>query len=97
MNEKTSQPTLQVVLPQEHEEALLSRLGQLADVAIQSAIERASIQKRFVSQLELKKLLSIGADTLFELEAKGLKSIKLGKKHLYDLEEVYELLIKMKE
>lgn len=85
-----------VGLTPESQSLLLNSVNKLLDTAIEEAVERASIQKHFVAQLELKKMFNIGADTLSELEKRGLRRIPLGKKVLYDLEEVAEIFNEMK-
>lgn len=85
-----------VGLTPESQSLLLSSVNKLLDTAIEEAVERASIQKRFVAQSELKKMFNIGADTLSEIESQGLRRIPLGKKVLYDLEEVAEIFNEMK-
>lgn len=96
MEQQKKQPMLQIVLPKEYEEAVFARFTQLANMAIDSSIERASIQKRFVQQKELLDLLGIGMSTLDELVSNGLRYVRLGRSKLYDLEEVAEVLEKLK-
>ncbi|MGF3073535.1 hypothetical protein ACQV2T_08320 [Facklamia sp. P13069] len=90
------QPQLQVIITPESQKLFLSNVGKLLDEAIEEAAEKAKIAKRYVTQQELKKMLQIGAETLSDLEAKGLRRIPLGRKWLYDTEEVAEILNSMK-
>ncbi|MGF3113124.1 hypothetical protein [Facklamia sp. P9177] len=90
------QPQLQVILTPESQKLFLSNVGKLLDQAIEEAVEKSKLSKRFVTQKELKEMLQIGADTLSDLEARGLRRIPLGRKWLYDTEEIAEVFNSMK-
>ena len=91
------QAKFQIKLDPEYEEQIIMRFSQLADTAIDTAIERASIQRRYVTQQELMKHLGIGYDTLQTLVEHGLRYIHLGRSKMYDLEEVSEVLETLKK
>lgn len=90
------QAQLQIVLPAEYENMILSRFAQLADIAIEQKIEQASFQKKYIKQTELMAYLGVGMKVIEELYANGLKWIPLGKSKLIDLEDLDEVLDKLK-
>lgn len=88
---------LQIVLPAEYEDMIISRFGQLADIAIEKKIEQASFQKKYIKQTELMAYLGCGMKVIEELYTNGLKWIPLGKSKLIDLEDLDEVLGRLKK
>lgn len=91
------QTQLQIILPPEYEDKIISRFAQLADIAIEQKIEQASFQKKYIKQTELMAYLGVGMKVIEELYANGLKWIPLGKSKLIDLEDLDEVLGRLKK
>lgn len=51
---------------------------------------------RYINQQTLMKELHIGFDTLKWLRLNGLKTITIGRQHLYDLEELNKVFNQLK-
>lgn len=85
-----------IQLDPEYEEAIFNRFRELADEAIKQAVERASIQKQFLTQKQCMEQLRIGHAVMNDLYNNGLQFIKIGNKKLIDIDDLKETLIKLK-
>lgn len=86
----------QIRLDPEYEEEIFNRFTELADEAIKKSVERASIQKQFLTQSEVMEELRIGHVVMNNLYEKGLQFIKIGNKKLIDLDDLKDTLNKLK-
>ena len=89
-------PKLQVILDPSYEEEIFNRFKELADEAIQQAVERASIQNQFLTQKQCMEQLRIGHAVMNDLYNNGLQFIKIGNKKLIDIDDLKETLNKLK-
>lgn len=95
MREYNSQK-LSIKLDPEYEEEIFNRFTELAEKAIEQAVERASFHRQFLTQAEVMKLMQIGHGTMTDLYKKGLKFIKIGNKKMIDIDDLKETLNKLK-
>lgn len=84
---------LNVQLPQEQEILLKN---QILD-GIKDIIKSEEVSKRYYNRKDLCTFLKIGVDTLETLKDNGLNYVKLGRQYLFDINEVYSILEKMKK
>jgi hypothetical protein len=77
----------------------LSTLYESISNSVQEYVKEAikemkfeSFTNTYINQKQLMETLGIGMDTLKELHRQGLKSIKLGKQRLYDINDVKEIM-----
>lgn len=89
-------PKFQVMLEPEYEEEIFRRFTELADKAIKQSIERASIQKQYLTQKEVMEELRIGHAVMNDLYENGLRFIRIGNKKLIDTDDLKETLNKLK-
>ena len=89
-------PKFQIQLDPEYEEEIFSRFIELADEAIKQSVERASISKQFLTQKEVMEELRIGHVVMNDLYENGLQFIKIGNKKLIDIDDLKEILNKLK-
>lgn len=89
-------PKFQIKLDPQYEEEMFRRFTELADEAIRQSVERASIQKQFMTQQETMRALKIGYSVMNDLYENGLQFIKIGNKKLIDLDDLKETLNKLK-
>lgn len=89
-------PKFQVMLEPEYEEEIFRRFTELADKAIKQSIERASIQKQYLTQKEVMEELRIGHVVMNDLYENGLRFIRIGNKKLIDTDDLKETLNKLK-
>lgn len=85
-----------IQLDPEYEEEIFNRFIELADEAIKQSVERASIQKQFLTQQDVMKQLRIGSVVMNDLYENGLQFIKIGNKKLIDIDDLKETLNKLK-
>ncbi len=81
-------PKFQVSLDPQYEEEIFNRFSELADEAIKQSVERASIQKQYLTQKELMEELRIGHVVMNNLYENGLQFIRIGNKKLIDLDDL---------
>lgn len=86
----------QVTLEPEYEKMIFNRFSELADEAIKQSVERASIQKQFLTQKEVMEQLRIGHVVMNDLYEHGLQFIKIGNKKLIDTDDLKKTLNKLK-
>ncbi len=89
-------PKFQFQLDPQYEEEIFNRFTELADEAIKQTVERASIQKQFLTQKEVMEELRIGHVVMNDLYEHGLQFIKIGNKKLIDIDDLKETLNKLK-
>ena len=89
-------PKFQIKLDPEYEEVIFNRFIELADEAIKQSVERASIQKQYLTQQETMSTLKIGYEKMQELYENGLQFINIGNKKLIDIDDLKETLNKLK-
>ena len=89
-------PKFQIQLDPEYEEVIFNRFIELADEAIKQSVERASIQKQYLTQQETMSTLKIGYEKMQELYENGLQFINIGNKKLIDIDDLKETLNKLK-
>ena len=94
--EERNTAKFQIKLDPEYEEAIFNRFRELADEAIKQAVERASIQKQFLTQKQCMEQLRIGHAVMNDLYNNGLQFIKIGNKKLIDIDDLKETLNKLK-
>lgn len=92
MSKESPEAKFQISLSAEYEQRFMERISDLTDTVIQQKIERASIQKKYISQTDLKIMFQIGQKVIDELQDNGLSRVKLGRKIFYDLEELDVIL-----
>ena len=85
-----------IQLDPEYEEEIFRRFTELAEEAIKQTVERASIQKQFLTQSEAMSTLKIGHVKMNELYENGLQFINIGNKKLIDIDDLKETLNKLK-
>lgn len=85
-----------IELDPEYEEEIFNRFTELVEKAIEQTVERASIQNEFLTQGQVMETIGIGHKKMNELYEKGLKFIKLGNKKLIDINDLREILNKLK-
>lgn len=85
-----------IKLDPEYEEEIFKRFTELAEEAIKQTVERASIQKQFLTQSETMSTLKIGHEKMSELYENGLQFINIGNKKLIDIDDLKETLNKLK-
>lgn len=86
----------QISLDPEYEKQIFNRFTELADEAIKQAVERASIQNQFLTQKQCMEQLRIGHAVMNDLYNNGLQFIKIGNKKLIDIDDLKEILNKLK-
>lgn len=89
-------PKFQIKLDPQYEEEMFRRFTELADEAIRQSVERASIQKQFLTQKQCMEQLRIGHVVMNDLYNNGLQFIKIGNKKLIDIDDLKETLNKLK-
>lgn len=89
-------PKFQIKLDPKYEEQIFNRFTELAEKAIEQAVDRASFHRQFLTQAEVMKLMQIGHGTMTDLYKKGLKFIKIGNKKMIDIDDLKETLNKLK-
>ena len=89
-------PKFQIQLDPEYEKVIFNRFIELADEAIKQSVERASIQKQYLTQQETMSTLKIGHEKMQELYENGLQFINIGNKKLIDIDDLKETLNKLK-
>lgn len=89
--------SLAVVLPPEYENAIFERLVELNRKAFNQVKEEQYPGKRYFTQKELMKFFSTGQLEIDKWRMNGLPRVRKGGSWLYDIEDVYKVLEKLKE
>ena len=87
---------MEVVLSEAQSQKIKDQLNNLIDEVIKNRIERIKPNKRYLTRVELQKFLGIGNSSMEILKQNGLKYAVLGNKHLFDIEDVNEILNSLK-
>ena len=87
---------MEVVLSEAQSEKIKDQLNNLIDEVIKNRIEKIKPNKRYLTRVELQKFLGIGNSSMEILKQNGLKYVVLGNKHLFDIEDVNEILNSLK-
>ena len=87
---------MEVVLSEAQSEKIKDQLNNLIDEVIKNRIEKIKPNKRYLTKVELQQFLGIGTSSMEILKQNGLKYAVLGNKHLFDIEDVNEILNSLK-
>ena len=87
---------MEVVLSEAQSEKIKDQLNLLIDEVITNRIEKIKPYKRYLTRVELQKFIGIGNSSMEILKQNGLQYVVLGNKHLFDIEDVYEILNNLK-
>ena len=87
---------MEVVLSEAQSQKIKDQLNNLIDEVIKNRIEKIKPNKRYLTRVELQKFLGIGNSSMEILKQNGLKYAVLGNKHLFDVEDVNEILNSLK-
>ena len=83
---------MEVVLSEAQSQKIKEQLNILIDEVIKNRIEQIEPYKRYLTRVELQKFLGIGKASMEILKQHGLRYAVLGNKHLFDIEDVNEIL-----
>lgn len=89
------QAKLSIELSEEARKAIYDDIFQIAQRAVKEATD-GTANKRHLTQQELMKLYRVGTDTISGWVDDGLKYVMVGRKKLFDLEDVYKYLDEQK-
>ena len=87
---------MEVVLSEAQSQKIKDQLNTLIDEVITNRLEKIKPDKRYLTRVELQKLLGIGSSSMELLKQHGLQYAVLGNKHLFDIEDVNEILNNLK-
>lgn len=87
---------MEVVLTENQSLKIKEQIANLISEVIQEKMNTINPEKRYFSRTELQKYLSIGVSSMEQLQALGLHYVKIGNRHLFDIQEVYEIFEKNK-
>ena len=87
---------MEVVLSEAQSEKIKDQLNSLIDEVIKNRLEKIKPYKRYLTRNELQKFVGIGNSSMEILKQNGLQYAVLGNKHLFDIEDVYEILNNLK-
>lgn len=87
---------MEVVLSEAQSQKIKEQLNILIDEVIKNRIEKIKPYKRYLTRVELQKFLGIGKASMEILKQHGLRYAVLGNKHLFDIEDVNEILNTLK-
>lgn len=87
---------MEVVLSEAQSQKIKDQLNNLIDEVIKNRIEKIKPNKRYLTRVELQKFLGIGNLSMEILKQHGLQYAVLGNKHLFDIEDVNEILNTLK-
>lgn len=87
---------MEVVLTENQSLKIKEQIANLISEVIQEKMNTINPEKRYFSRTELQKYLSIGVSSMEQLQALGLHYVKIGNRHLFDIQEVYEIFEKHK-
>lgn len=87
---------MEVVLSEAQSQKIKDQLNTLIDEVITNRLEKIKPYKRYLTRVELQKFLGIGSSSMEILKRHGLQYAVLGNKHLFDIEDVNEILNDLK-
>lgn len=87
---------MEVVLSEAQSQKIKDQLNLLIDEVINNRIEKIKPYKRYLTRVELQKFLGIGKASMEILKQHGLRYAVLGNKHLFDIEDVNDILNNLK-
>ncbi len=88
---------MEVILTENQSEKIKEQLANLIDEILKARLEKVGAKKRYFTRVELQKFLGIGSSSMEQLQMLGLHYVKLGNRHLFDIEEVYTIFEKHKK
>lgn len=83
---------MEVVLTENQSLKIKEQITNLINEVIKEKMNTINPEKRYFTRTELQKYLSIGASSMEQLQTLGLHYVKVGNRHLFDIQEVYEIL-----
>lgn len=82
---------MEVVLTENQSLKIKEQIANLINEVIQEKMNTINPEKRYFTRTELQKYLNIGASSMEQLQALGLHYVKVGNRHLFDIQEVYDI------
>lgn len=89
--------SISVVLTEEYKQQIFEELLDLNRKAVQQVKEEQMPFKRYLNQNELMKFFNTHIREIEKWRMHGLRRVRKGGSWLYDIQEVYEILEKLKE
>ena len=82
---------MEVVLTENQSLKIKEQITNLINEVIKARMNTINPEKRYFTRTELQKYLSIGASSMEQLQGLGLHYVKVGNRHLFDIQEVYDI------